>query len=222
MYFFTEYTSDESIYERGFSIPLKKLKPKTVSDPTRKMILNLYDRIKKTWSIDKYYSTTAMLQRMSEITGISEYVIYPVLKDILEQKPVRKSILKKNSAEVTKLNSLEMSAITKLVHNFYLQGDLPTIYRIYYAVRDSNTLPNVSMKTLKSVLRRLRFKYLIDNNTVLLQSNGAALRRINYIQNILKLRKENRKIFFIDNTSIKAGKCQVSAFWYLLRTTFFE
>lgn len=172
------------------------------------MLIRLYERVKKTWPANKHRSTTAMLQRTSEISGISEYVLYPILKEILEPKTAKKSTLKKNKAEVTTLNSSEKSAITKLVHDFYLQGELPTIYKVYYALRDDASLPNVSMKTLKDVLRHLRFKYLIDNNTVLIQSNGSALRRINYVQNILKLRNENKKIYFVDNISFKAGKCQ--------------
>lgn len=171
------------------------------------MLISLYERIKKTWPADKHCSTTAMLQKTSEVSGISEYVLYPLLKEVLEPKTVKKTLLKKNPTEATRLNHLEKSAVIKLVHDFYLQGEMPTIYQIYYAVRDSDSLPNVSMMTLKGVLRRLRFKYLLDNNTVLLQSNGAALRRVNYIENVLRLRKENRNFFFVDNTSVNAGKC---------------
>lgn len=161
-----------------------------------------------------------MLQRTSEISGISEYILYPILKEILEPKTPKKSILKKDPTEVTILNSSEKSAVTKLVHDFYLQGEMPTIYKVYYALRENASLPNVSMKTLKGVLRRLRFKYFIDNNTVLLQSTGSALRRINYVENVLKNRVEKKKIFFVDNTSIMAGKCLTQ--WKFTWAYFFQ
>lgn len=204
---FTEYTSDESIYERGVGIPMKKRKPKNITDLERKVLINLYECIKKTWPADKPCSTTAMLQRASEISGISEYILYPILKDVLEPMTEKKPTFLKNPVEVTKLNSTDKSAIRKLVHDFYLRGEMPTIYRIYHELRERDSLPNLSMKTLKDALRRLRFKYLMDNNTVLLQSNGASLRRINYIQNVVKFRNENRNVFFVDKTSIKVGKC---------------
>lgn len=187
-----------------------------MSDIEKKILINLCERIKRTWPADTHRSTTAMLQKASDISGISEYVLYPILKDVLEPTTTKKPLFLKNPTEATTLNSSDKSAIRKLVHDFYLQGEMPTVYRIYYALRERDSLPNVSVKTLKGALRRLRFKYLMDNNTVLLQSNGAALRRINYIQNVVKFRNENRNFFFVDKTSIKAGKCLVSGLLYLL------
>lgn len=200
---------------------MKKRKAR-VSITERKMLINLYERIKKAWPADKYSSLTAMLQRTSEVSGINEYTLYPILKEIIEPKLEKTNILKKSSPEVTRLKRFEKAAIIKLVHDFYLQGDMPTIYRIYYALRDNDNLPNVSMKTLKYVLRRLRFKYLIDNNTVLLQSNGASLRRINYIQNVLKSRKEKKKIFFVDKLTIMQGKASIKLGLWLLWLISFE
>lgn len=205
---FTEYTSDESIYERGIGIPVIKRKPKFISDTEKQRLTNLYERIKITWPENEHRSTTAMVQRTAEISGISEYALYPILREILEPNSVKKDTLKESSNEVTKLNYAQKCAIIDLVNNFYIQGEMPTIYRIYFAIRDKGSIPNVSMRTLRSVLRRLRFKYLMDNNTVLLQSEGAALRRIKYVQEVLRLRNENLSIYFVDQMSVKTGKRQ--------------
>lgn len=85
-----------------------------------------------------------------------------------QNQSVKKDLLKENSVEVTKLNYSQKSM--RLVNNFYNQGEMPTVYRIYFAIKDNDSIPNVSMRTLKNVLRHLRFTYLLDNNTVLLQS----------------------------------------------------
>ncbi|XP_033228885.1 uncharacterized protein LOC117180496 [Belonocnema kinseyi] len=87
------------------------------------------------------------------------------------------------------------------MHSFYFNGELPTINNVLTAVNDDDNLPNMSRSSLYRVLRELKFvKFKRQAHKIFTEKGGLIFWRRKYHELIRKYRRENRTIYYLDET----------------------
>ncbi|CAG5017890.1 unnamed protein product [Parnassius apollo] len=73
------YTDCGPSFGAPLTSPVKKRKPTTLSVGEQEIIINVYKYVKNTWPEDVYPSNIKMVEKVSEISGVSKSTIYRVL-----------------------------------------------------------------------------------------------------------------------------------------------
>ncbi|CAH2088520.1 unnamed protein product [Euphydryas editha] len=85
------------------------------------------------------------------------------------------------------------------------EGEIPTLQKILHAVNNDETLPTLSKTSLRRIIRHLKFKYMKKSRkSVLIDRGDIVLWRVRYLHQIKKIREENRRIFYTDETWVNA------------------
>lgn len=204
-----------------FSSPQKK-RPKTIlTSGERLMIINIVKYVKKTKPEAECLSNYDIVKKTSEICGVSERSIYRVLREYSDTHTISEPVHKRNRLNIVqKIDDFDKSAIRKIVHSFFLKGELPTIKKILQNVNDDETLPSLSITSLRRILKHLKFKFMKrQNKSILMDRRDIVLWRIKYLKEIKQFREQNRRIFYTDETWVNAGNfCSNNSFFSLLQS----
>lgn len=95
-------------------------------------------------------------------------------------------------------NMILISSVKKM-YEMYNQNTLPTMQSQQQKLDADNTDIDISLETLRLVVRKIGFKYkTINKRLVLMESTRIAKIKIEYLSNIKRFRKENRFICYLD------------------------
>lgn len=194
-----------------FTSPPAKRRKTILSSGERLMIINIFKYVTKTKPEDKYMSNHDLVKKTSEISGVNERSVYNVLSEYRDTHKIREPERKRDRPTVVqKVDDLDKSAIRRIVHSFFLKGELPTLKKIQQAVNEDESLPAITMTSLRRIIKHLKFKFTKRNRkSVLIDRGDIVLWRIRYLMQIKQFREENRRIFYTDETWVNAGKCLI-------------
>ncbi|XP_061717563.1 uncharacterized protein LOC133525293 [Cydia pomonella] len=189
-----------------FTSPTTKRRKTVISSGERSIIINVFKYVTKTKPEDKYMSNHDLVKLTSEMCGVHERSVYNVLNEYRDTHKITEPERKRDRPSVIqKIDNLDKSAIRRIVHSFFLKGELPTLKKIQQAVNDHESLPTLSMTSLRRIMKHLKFKYTKRNRkSVLIDRGDIVSWRIKYLKQIKQFREENRRIFYTDETWVNA------------------
>ncbi|CAG4993213.1 unnamed protein product [Parnassius apollo] len=120
--------------------PVKKRKPTTLSVVEQEITINVYTYVKNTWPEDVYPSNVKMVEKVSEISGVSKSTIYRVLSVYRDSDKIpEKGIINKiKKSVIDQLDDFHKSAIRVKVHHFIIAGELPTFDKILLSINQDD------------------------------------------------------------------------------------
>ncbi|XP_047541814.1 uncharacterized protein LOC125074529 [Vanessa atalanta] len=177
------------------------------SESEKLMIINVFKYVKESWPADKYPSKQEMKDKTADILGISKLAVYRILNEYTKTETVKPAAApKKRMSIIEKIDDFDKSCIRKIVHSFYLKGELPTAKKVLQVVNADESLPSMGLTSLKKVLKHLKFKYVKRRrNNALIDRDDIALWRIKYLINMKTFREQGRPIYYLDETWVNAG-----------------
>ncbi|XP_049883814.1 uncharacterized protein LOC126379181 [Pectinophora gossypiella] len=161
--------------------------------------------------VEKSMSTYPFKREVDEITADIMRTSTRTIRNIIKEKrtmgttssPQKHKDIKKI---VDKLDDFTLSAIRLKIHQYYFDGELPTIKKVLTAVNEDDNLPNFTLSTMYKIMKKLNFKYAKrSRKSVLLDRPDLQVWRIIYIHKISDYRKENKKIYYLDETWVNEG-----------------
>lgn len=191
-------------------------KGKPLQKSAKVIIMNVYCKLKSEHS-EKTYSE--MLTMTSNLTGVSTSSIKRIKSELrvkgrlstLGQKRTLK--LKKKSSRLVKYDDFTLSSIRRIVHKFYKRNEIPTAAKIMQVVNDDDDLPNVSISTIRRLLKDLGFVFRKRNrSSMLIERDDIQTWRRRYLRQIRAYRSEGRSIYYTDETWANFGHTK-SAVW---------
>lgn len=99
-----------------------------------------------------------------------------------------------------------MAAIRQKVHDFYRQGEAPTISKITAAVNDEEDLPSFTDHQMHRLLRDLNFEYVQNKRrqNIPVDRDDIVDMRRHYLHSMRKFRHENRNMVYLGETCVNA------------------
>ncbi|CAG9573838.1 unnamed protein product [Danaus chrysippus] len=196
-----------SISNKEKQTPRHKRQKTYFTSSEKNMIINVYEHVKETWPADEYPYKTKLNEKTAAVCGIGIASVYRILKEYATNERVKSPVLtKKRPTFSEKIDANDKSSIRKIVHGYYMRGELPTFKKILQAVNDDEELPNFKKSTFHRILRHLKFRNVrLKGTNALVENNDIVLWRINYLKTIKMYRNENRKIFYINEAVLNIG-----------------
>lgn len=189
------------------SPPRKKPKhmPAQMTENEKKIAINVYKYVEKNTSTYPYKKD--ILQIVSEIMGTSESTIDNLIRFYEKTKTTPKSKVRTaNRAKIAVLDDFTLSAIRRKIHQFYFDGTLPTIVKVMTAINEDNSLPTMSKSSIYKLMKQLKFTYIKrTRKSILLDRPDLQIWRQNYLLRISDFRKQNKKVFYLDETWLNEG-----------------
>lgn len=126
---------------------------------------------------------------------------------IVPKATTRHQKKKKQTGLKSKVDDFDKCAIRQIVHQFFSNNELPTLDKILHEVRRKANITKISRSSLHTVLKKnLGFKFAHrQRKSVLLERSDIITWRRRYLREIKKLREQNRKIYFTDETWLNEG-----------------
>ena len=113
---------------------------------------------------------------------------------------------KRRCSLINKFDDMILSAIRRKVHQFFFANELPTLDKVLNEVNNDDDLPTVSRSTLYRIMRKLNVVYAKrSRKSVLLDRPDWIVCRRKYLLKIKEFRKQNRKIYYTDETWVNKG-----------------
>ncbi|RVE40529.1 hypothetical protein evm_014822 [Chilo suppressalis] len=104
-----------------------------------------------------------------------------------------------------KLDDFTFTAIRRIVHQFCHRNEVPTIAKVLQVVNDESELPNYSKETLRKIIKHLNFKFATRSRKSVLIDRQDISWRQRYLRITKQYRREERYIYYQDETWINAG-----------------
>lgn len=165
---------------------------------------------------DESLSVTDAVSLCSSLTQVSERTVYRIVKENKENDCVREDnspisdIL--NEKKPTRgrkpicLDEDTRRAIRRHIHSFFFRNEIPTLQKIFQRIQEDDSLPKISQRVLKRTIRELNFRYMKRNRkSFLIEKEEIVLWRRNYLKKLREYRRENRKIYYLDETWVNEG-----------------
>lgn len=187
--------------------PLKKRPNKSDLTANEKTIaINIYKYIQR--SSSTYPVKGEILKSTSQIMGTSAKTISRILNEYKNNNEVSTPIRSTPKHKIIEnLDEFTLSAIRRKIHQFYFNNDLPTVDKVMTAINNDSDLPSFSRSTTYTILKKLKFKYMKRaRRSILLDRPDLMVWRRNYLLKIKDYRRENKKIYYTDETWINEGK----------------
>lgn len=182
----------------------KNKRGKPLKSGQRKIVRNIYLTIIKD---NPGVAIRDIAEKVADSTGISKSSVFNIMREFrLKGKNVTPTKTKNRKTLADKLSDFDKSAIRRKIHSFYLKNELPTVDKVLRVVNDDTDLPNFSRSTFQRVLKLMNFKYVSrKRNSFLIERTDIVLWRRDYLRRIRQYRRENRKIYYLDETWVNAG-----------------
>ena len=153
--------------------------------------------------------------RTGQATGIAASTIKRLKKDrksmFMQDGPCNHdhtySFGRKKRNVNRKFDEFTHCAIRQKVHrDFFALNKPPTLRKLHSAIKEDNTIPNMSLSTLHRVMKRIGMAYNTrKRNSILLERPDITEWRHRYLRAIRKHRREGRNIVYSDETWCNAG-----------------
>lgn len=186
--------------------PMKKRSKRTVLRSNEKNIaINLYKLLNEMTAT--YPFKMDIIEKIAEVMGISKRTVFNIIQEYKEKGKVSSPEIPKGKKTIfEKQDSFVLSAIKRKVHQFYLNKELPTVDKILTAVNEDPDLPSFCRSTFYQILKKLKFSYMKrSRKSILLERPDLMAWRTNYLLKIKDYRKQNRKIYYTDETWLNEG-----------------
>ncbi|KAJ8912064.1 hypothetical protein NQ315_016753 [Exocentrus adspersus] len=139
----------------------------------------------------------AVVDNISVAMGVAKSTVYRTLKEYKVFTPYRGGRPKiiANFDEGTK------NIVRQIVHGFFIKNELPTLDKIANKLRNEPDLPQISRSSLYTFLKEINFRYVKRNRkSILIERHDIVRWRLGYLNSIKEFRKENRPIYYLDET----------------------
>lgn len=165
------------------------------------MIINLYNS-----TITKHPNLRVkeMCKLLSQKTGVGQKTIQLTISNYKNSKTIKSpNRTKIRQTFKEKMDDFERNAIRRMVHDFWLRQEIPTLTKILHAVNNNPTMNTYKKSTLHLLLGYLNFEYTKRGcNSAFIEREDIVLCRSKYIQDIKKYRTEGRHIYYLGDTWI--------------------
>lgn len=145
-----------------------------------------------------------MISEIFEITGIGRTTIISTISmyGCIEIDTHTFSNKKLNSPPISrKTVGLDRIDYGKKCIRFGHYNELTTINRILVKVNKNPTFPHINCTTLDNIIKNLDFVFIKRKKCcVIIHMEDLIVQRCNYLNHIHKYRKEDRLMYYLDNT----------------------
>lgn len=187
--------------------PRKRAKrtPVQMTENEKKIAINVYNYVEKT--LPSYPHKKDVLPIVSEIMGVSGHTIDNLIKFYEKTGTIKQPTVRPpNRAKLSKFDNFTLTAIRRKVHQFYFDGELPTVAKVTAAINEDSTLPSLSESSVYRLMKKLNFNHVKrSRRSILLDRPDLQTWRHQYLQRIADYRKQNRKIYYLDETWLNEG-----------------
>lgn len=117
------------------------------------------------------------------------------------------------------IDDFDKNAIRRKVHQFFFRNEIPTVDSVLREVNADNDLPKFKRTTFYKLLKKLNFKFeKRGRKSLLIDRDEITIWRRDYLKKIRAFRRENKKIYYLDETWVNAGHTR-SKVWVDTRVT---
>lgn len=147
------------------------------------------------------------MKQVADIFSVGERTVYRLLNENSTKGHNSPPKKKKQTGLKSKVDDFDKCAIRQIVHQFFSNNELPTLDKILHEVRRKANITKISRSSLHTVLKKnLGFKFAHrQRKSVLLERSDIITWRRRYLREIKKVREQNRKIYFTDETWLNEG-----------------
>ncbi|CAB3240521.1 unnamed protein product [Arctia plantaginis] len=176
----------------------------------RKVIYNVFKYFKLS---DFNMTVESIVIKTASACGVSENTVYKIIKEKKVTKTLKSPVKKRvRPSTVDKLDELDKCAIRAKVHSLYLNNDYPTLDKIMTLCEADEDISTFKRTTLHKILPEIGFDFNKRNNrSLLVEREDIVLWRRKYLRQITKYRKENKTIYFLDETWVNTGHVKTKA-----------
>lgn len=111
--------------------PVKKRPRKSLSATEKLMVMNVYKQTYKNWPVNEYWSLGDCAAKTATLLGISAVTVGRIVK---EHKTTQTLSSPKKEGPMTnfvqKMDDFTMSAIRRIVHQFFRRNEAPTLKKV--------------------------------------------------------------------------------------------
>lgn len=105
-------------------------------------------------------------------------------------------------------DDFQLNVVRRHVHSFWFNRTTPTLDKILAAIKNDDTLPDISRTNLHRLLKCMNFEYTKrSRNSALIEKDEIILWRRRFLENIRQYREEGRHLCYLDETWVNAGDC---------------
>jgi transposase len=182
-------------------IPVKRISKCALSINEKTIILNVFNSLQHQ-KIEN--SVDGVVEVCSKMTGIGKSTIYRLIREKKSGaiKPPKQS----TGRHKISIDEAERHAIRRKVHAFYFNNEIPTLDKILCTLREDETISDIRRDALWKILREMNFRWeKVNRKSLLIEKDEIICWRRNYLRSIRDFRKENRKIYYLDETWLNEG-----------------
>lgn len=182
---------------------------KCLHSQSKQIVLNVYSKLLEQ-NPDK--PITVITDMVADLTGVSVASIFRARRELKIKGKL--STPKKSHSQIgitdrlTKYDDFEKTAIRRKVHDYFFCNECPTLKQLLTDVNNDDSLPTISRATIHRLLRDLGFRFeKRARNSLLIERDDIISWRHKYLRKIRSFRRENRSIYYLDETWCNASQC---------------
>lgn len=190
-----------------------KLKSKVIHSQAREIISNVYLFMKREAEAGSAINLKKIGERVAEATGVSESSVRRIIRETKKIDSGASTSFSTPGKQRTKpctksgLDGFNEEVVRRTVHNFYITNkERPTVNKVLCKLKDSINFQG-SASTLRKILLKLgfRWKKTKQNRQILMEHHSIRAKRLNYLREIQRYRREGRNIVYMDETYIHSS-----------------
>lgn len=183
-------------------------KGKPLQSQAKQIILNVYSKIREE---NPGLSVKDVARRTALLTGVGDATVFRLKQEFLKGGVLRtpgksRPAAKGNRTRMHNMDDFTKTAIRRKVHEFYRRNESPSAEKVTAVINSDPDLPNVSVRTTIRVLKDLSFSFRkVNRSSILIERDDIVTWRHKYIRDIRRYRRENKTIYYLDETYVNAG-----------------
>ncbi|KAJ8918507.1 hypothetical protein NQ315_015212 [Exocentrus adspersus] len=149
----------------------------------------------------------AVVDNISVAMGVAKSTVHRTLKEYKGTGTVKYSPHRGGRPKIiANFDEGTKNIVRQIVHGFFIKNELPTLDKIANKLRNEPDLPQISRSSLYTFLKEINFRYVKRNRkSILIERHDIVRWRLGYLNSIKEFRKENRPIYYLDETWVNEG-----------------
>ncbi|XP_054256828.1 uncharacterized protein LOC129000372 [Macrosteles quadrilineatus] len=177
-----------------------------LSSGERKMVLTVFGNLLS----ESTSSLREVAERTAVLTGTSRATVERIRKEADEGKIVtpgkKRPRAKGTKTRMKKTSDFTKIGIRRIVHDMFRRNRPPTLAAITEKVNEDDSLPAMSKATVHRHITDLGFVYeRRSRRSMFIERDDLIIWRRKYLRDIRKYRRENKPIYYLDETFLNAG-----------------
>jgi len=187
-----------------------------VGDHRKQLLIELY---KYKTQNEPGLKLSKIIKVLSQDTGIGYSTVLNTVREHLDGQGIKQGIKQKKISRTVyseKIGTFELCKILQKIHSFWFRHKIPTSKNVLLAINADHSLPSLSVRLLKKVLKDLHFEYTTynhQNKRALTETEDIVLWRRKYIEDIRRYRNEGRTIYYLEETWVNVGGYSSKELW---------